>query len=102
HLVRIIYQCARLVKRRSERAATTFFSRTRFLSMMYYGFFSRALSREAYAVLSGRRRYYEESSGSYYCLIRNIHRLEKGLCMPNRRPVFASDYIEETVDAYGI
>jgi len=33
---------------------------------------------------------------------RNIHRLEKGLIMENRRDVFALDYIEETVENYAM
>jgi len=35
-----------------------------------------------------------------FCLRRNTHRLEKGLIMQPRRPVFAKDYIEETVSIY--
>lgn len=35
-----------------------------------------------------------------YSLRRNIHRIEKGLVMRPRRPVFAVDYIEETAAAY--
>ncbi|WP_422071102.1 nitroreductase family protein [Tranquillimonas rosea] len=31
---------------------------------------------------------------------RNIHRLEKGLIMPNRKEIFAEDYIEETVNLF--
>jgi len=34
-------------------------------------------------------------------LRRNVHRLEKGLSMPERRAVFAQDFIEETVTLYG-
>lgn len=77
-----------------------FFSLSRYLSNIYYGFFSLAMSREAYAVLCGKKFYYEGYSGSYFCLVRNIHRLEKALCMPDRRPIFAKDYIQETVEAY--
>lgn len=36
-----------------------------------------------------------------YALRRAIHRIEKGLISRPRRPVFAADYIEEAVDAYG-
>lgn len=35
-------------------------------------------------------------------LRRNIHRLEKGLIMENRRPVFALDYIDETVENFAL
>lgn len=39
---------------------------------------------------------------SHPLLRRNIHRLEKGLCMPSRRASFAKEYIEETVRLYEI
>ncbi|MEM1010795.1 MAG: nitroreductase family protein [Planctomycetota bacterium] len=42
----------------------------------------------------------EAEDGPRYTLRRNTHRLEKGLIMRPRRPVFAGDYIGETVDAY--
>ena len=41
-----------------------------------------------------------DEDGPRYTLRRNVHRLEKGLIMRPRRPVFALDYIDETVDAY--
>ncbi|WP_245905229.1 nitroreductase family protein [Pontibacter mucosus] len=37
---------------------------------------------------------------NYFLLVRNIHRIEKGLLMRPRRAVFAKDYIRETVDSY--
>lgn len=40
----------------------------------------------------------EESS--FFLLRRNIHRIEKGLVMPKRRPLFAVNYIGETVQYY--
>ncbi len=33
-------------------------------------------------------------------LRRNIHRLEKALCFPNRKPTFAAAYIQQTVEIY--
>lgn len=62
-------------------------------------------NREQYAVLSGRRAYYRALSTSrptHVELRRNIHRLEKGMSMQPRRPVFARDYIAETVDYYRV
>ena len=49
--------------------------------------------------LSGMQTY-RRVAGGYAFLIRNTHRLEKGLIMRPRRDVFALDYIEETVKAY--
>ena len=66
----------------------------------YYLLFSRQFRREHRAVLKGRLAYWrglEQSGRSSPLLRRNIHRLEKGLVMRPRAPVFAEDYIEETV-----
>jgi nitroreductase len=60
-------------------------------------------NREQYAVLRGRRDYYRNlhrARATHVELRRNIHRLEKGMSMRPRRPVFAKDYIGETVDFY--
>lgn len=57
---------------------------------------------EAQRVLAGQRMHHEDTQqadGARYTLRRNTHRLEKGLCMRPRRPVFALDYIVETVTA---
>ncbi|MGC0274927.1 nitroreductase family protein [Pseudactinotalea sp. Z1739] len=62
-------------------------------------------NREQFAVLAGRRAYYRRLSTSrntHVELRRNIHRLEKGMSMQPRRPVFAVDYIAETVDFYRV
>lgn len=60
-------------------------------------------NREQYAVLRGRRNYYrnlKKDRASHVELRRNIHRLEKGMIMQPRRPIFARDYIAETIDFY--
>lgn len=41
-----------------------------------------------------------DSRSALFLLRRNIHRLEKGLLMRPRRPIYALDYIEETIEAY--
>ena len=59
--------------------------------------------RESHAVREGIRRFHsaDETGGDCdYTLRRNIHRIEKGLIGRPRRPVFAADYIEQTVDHY--
>ncbi|HEX5744392.1 MAG TPA: nitroreductase family protein [Candidatus Saccharimonadales bacterium] len=78
-------------------------SLNRITSVVYHwpAFFT--FSREQYAVLSGRRNYYRNLSKqrrTHTELRRNTHRLEKGLLMRPRRPVFARDYIGETVEFY--
>lgn len=74
-----------------------------FTSALYYLFFSSSFRREQQAVLKGKlhyRRALRNPGESSYLLRRNIHRLEKGLIMEPRRPVFAREYIGETVRAY--
>lgn len=74
-----------------------------FLSSIYYLIFSSAFKRENKAVLAGKVKHVKESKnlqGNYFLLIRNVHRLEKGLLMRPRREVFATDFIKETVDSY--
>lgn len=80
-----------------------FFDGTPFLSALYYFLFSNKFKREQHAVLSGKIKHLNELNNdrsNIYTLIRNTHRLEKGLLMRPRRDVFALDYIEETVDTF--
>lgn len=79
------------------------FSLAGITASLYYFLFSRKFDREHVSVLRGKLAYH--SAQSYFAnssakLRRNIHRLEKGLIMRPRRPVFAEDYIGETVDSY--
>ncbi|MDG1164052.1 MAG: nitroreductase family protein [Porticoccaceae bacterium] len=67
---------------------------------LYYFLFNSEFRREMRSVLLARKRFHQSRSGrnlSSYSLRRNIHRLEKGLIMRPRRPIFAEGYIEETV-----
>lgn len=73
------------------------------LASLYYALLDSALSREGAAVAAGRLRYERDTqsdAASYFLLRRNIHRLEKGLIMRPRRPVFALDYLSETISIY--
>lgn len=73
------------------------------LASLYYTVFSSQFYREHKAVLQARLEFARrvklplQSSAQ---LRRNIHRLEKGLIMQPRRPVFAEAYIGETLTAY--
>jgi nitroreductase len=76
---------------------------TPFLSGLYYLLFSKKFKREQHAVLKGKVKHLKAlkvDKLNVYTLIRNIHRIEKGLLMKPRRDVFALDYIEETVDCF--
>jgi nitroreductase len=76
------------------------------LASLYYLACSRQFRREHRAVLAGRQAYARQIGGaagparSSPLLRRNVHRLEKGLVMQPRQPVFAEDYIGETVTEY--
>ena len=75
-------------------------ARSPLLSSLYYCFISRQFRREHFGVLTACSR---SESGRLASVLgnlrRNIHRIEKGLCTHPRKPVFARDYILETVRA---
>lgn len=74
------------------------------LGATIYSFFGFLIhNREQYAVLSGRRAYFQNLSKhrtSHVELRRNIHRIEKGLAMQPRRASFGAEYIAETMEFY--
>ncbi|MFO7825451.1 MAG: nitroreductase family protein [Cyclobacterium sp.] len=77
--------------------------KSRFLATLYYFLFSDAFRRENQAVLAGKVKHLERNQkdkSNLYLLVRNTHRIEKGLLMRPMRKTFALDYIGETVDAY--
>jgi nitroreductase len=66
----------------------------------FYFLFSQSFAHEIKMFVAARRDYLKtkhRKTENYFLLRRNIHRLEKGLLIKNRRSVFALDYIEETV-----
>jgi nitroreductase len=77
--------------------------RSGFLSSMYYCFFNPAFRREHRATLAGIIKHLDESKrlkANYFLLVRNTHRIEKGLLMKPKRDVFAKDFIRETIDSF--
>ena len=89
----------RLIKGKSALLFRAACSKSPRLSSLYYRHSSGEFSREQQVVLRGMVAY-DQVSGGRFLLRRNIHRLEKGLLMKKRRPVFAVDYIEETTQRY--
>lgn len=70
---------------------------------VYELFISRNFSREINAMTHGIYEYYRSlklNQTNTAILRRNIHRLEKGMLMHPKRPLFALNYIEETLDVY--
>lgn len=79
------------------------FGSSRVLTHLFFTGNFLTFNREQSAVLRGRRNYYRNKStarATHVELRRNVHRLEKGLTMRPRRPVFARDYITETIEFY--
>jgi nitroreductase len=80
-----------------------FFIKSRFLSAVYYLLFSNKFKREQFAVLNGKEKHLRESRSektNFYTLIRNVHRIEKGLLMRPRRDIFGLYFIKETIDNF--
>ena len=80
-----------------------FASQAKPLASAYYSLLSQQFQREERAVLHGIAKYHaelQEDDANIFLMRRNVHRLEKGLLMRPRRPVFAKDYILETVNVY--
>ncbi len=76
---------------------------SRFAVDLYYAFIDRAFRREHAAVVAGKLAHIGSGAtleAQRFLLRRNTHRLEKGLIMRPPKPVFALDYIGETVAAY--
>lgn len=71
-----------------------------FCRRLFFAFFSNTFVNEMKMYVAGRSYYLTNTIRhvpNASLLRRNIHRLEKGLMAENRRPVFALDYIRETV-----
>lgn len=87
----------------AQTAGFKFASQVKPLASAYYSLLSAKFQREERAVLLGLAKYHEElqdNDANIFLMRRNVHRLEKGLLMKPRRPVFAKDYILETVNVY--
>lgn len=77
----------------------------RLFSLVYSVLSIPSFNREQFAVLRGRRDYYRnlgKARRTHTELRRNVHRLEKGISMQPRRPVFALDYLIETIEFYEV
>ncbi|MGV3762442.1 nitroreductase family protein [Parapedobacter sp.] len=77
--------------------------KSRFLSDLYYLCFSNEFSREHQKVLQGKYMHLKalkDQRPNAFHLRRQVHRLEKGLIMKEKRGLFALDYILHTVRSY--
>lgn len=102
-------KAVRIITRRIPRVKLSFsikvvevFSRTKFLSSVYY-IFNPEFRRETHSVMKGKLEHlksFQAETSNYYLLRRNIHRLEKGLLMSPRRDIFGTSFILETVKCF--
>jgi nitroreductase len=79
--------------------------KNRYASALYYFFFCKDFFREQQKVLNGKYLHLKalkENKPNEFHLRREIHRLEKGLIMKDRRPFFAVDFIKDVVKNYAI
>ena len=94
----------KLCRKLQERVLAPWCARSAWGSAIYYGLFSERFRREAQAVLQAKRQHVPVANGGSYARIarlrRGVHRLEKGLSMPNPKPVFARDYVGGVVRDY--
>jgi nitroreductase len=97
-VVRLIKYFNRL-KRNFDLLLVQLCYKSKFLSSLYYFLFSSTFHREHQAVLAGRISH-SRMEQNFFRLIRNTHRIEKGLTMRPRRDVFAVQYLTETIDAF--
>jgi nitroreductase len=70
------------------------------LSILYYCLFNDSITVSSYKILNAVREFSLKTNHSWSNisgLIRNIHRLEKGMCIQNSERLFATDFIYETV-----
>lgn len=82
-----------------NRSLPKYFYHSSILSTIYYSVFSTTFRREHQAVLAGKVRHIK-SEENYFFLVRNVHRIEKGLTMKPLKDVFAKSYIAETVNTF--
>jgi len=100
---KILYRIKRKITNIVEPRILSRSQRSRFMASLYYAFFNDSFHREHRAVIAGKIKHLKESretKNNYFLLTRNTHRIEKGLLMVPRRPVFARDYIGETIDSF--
>jgi nitroreductase len=97
---RAVKRGLRFIQQSLDRGLSTASPRS---SGFYYFLVNKAFDREHFSVAAGKARFAKDLTlpgKTSFRLRRNIHRLEKGLIMPNRRDVFALDYIIQTTDDF--
>jgi len=86
-----------------NKALPRYFYKSNFWSSFYYFLLSPTFHREHKSVLAGKVKHVKDTEinkSNYFLLVRNTHRIEKGLLMRPRRDFFATEFIKETMDSY--
>ena len=90
-------------KKKIRRKVLSIVAKSTTLTLIY-ALLSKQFWREINTVVQGINQYYKDRDDRQQTtsplLRRNIHRIEKGLIMTPPRPIFALDYIEETIQEY--
>ena len=96
----------RVIKQKIKQKISDFIidmcAKSKRLSLYYYCFFSDALQPSGYKTLNAIKEFRCKSPKSWSnisVLVRNIHRLEKALCIQNSSRVFGLDFIQDTLKA---
>lgn len=94
----------RSLHRRSAYVFLRAAASSRLFAAFISSFITGAFLREQHAVMSGMARYYQKvlsaTEINWTLIRRNTHRIEKGLILRPRKPIFALDYLGETVDEF--
>jgi nitroreductase len=109
--MKLIKKIIKRIRNKIKRAKNKFIKNTLpkfchkslFMSSLYYFIIDKSFTREFRAVLTGKVKHIletEKTKANYYLLVRNTHRIEKGLLMRPRKQVFAKEYIKETIDSF--
>jgi nitroreductase len=99
-VVRAVRHLGRVTAGRVALAIAPQAARRPWLAGAYFWLLDDSFQRENRAVLWGAQAFDASKQGagaSPSLLRRNVHRIEKGILARPRRPVFALDYIEETI-----
>jgi nitroreductase len=87
----------------SDGVVLPILTRSGVMRKIHFFMFSSVFNHEMEMFVKARRNYLKQIKGlegNPFLLRRNVHRIEKGLLMENRRNVYALDYIIETVEVY--
>ena len=86
---------------RAKNIIINFCSKTK-MGRMFLFYFSETFNQEFKESLIAKKIFNDQNNNNknIFLLRRNIHRIEKGLIIKNRRPIFALGYIKPTVDNF--